>query len=95
MMRKNDQDVDAQSQRNWHFEKTVSIGHLLTTLSIAGSILIWAMHMESRITILQAGLTYSKEADVRMEQGMHDKFSELTTTLVRIESKIDGKVDKH
>lgn len=35
----------------WEFDKKISIGHLLTTLTIAVGAFIWASRMEKRIEI--------------------------------------------
>lgn len=40
-------------RRGWHLDKTVSISHLITTLTIAGSVFVWASNMEQRIVVLE------------------------------------------
>lgn len=94
MVRRNDNDVEATANRRWHFEKSISIGHLLTTLSIGGSVMVWAMSMETRIAVLENAVTYGKENGSRIERDVRDKLGEVNASLVRIEAKLDDKVDK-
>ena len=35
----------------WHLEKSVSVGHIITTLSIAFSALWWASTVETRLAV--------------------------------------------
>lgn len=49
-------------RRGWHLDKTVSISHLLTTITIAGSVFIWASKMEQRIVVLETRMESSTRA---------------------------------
>lgn len=45
--------------RKWHLDKTISVSHILTTLAIAGSVFMWAMKMDQRVSIMEAKLEYT------------------------------------
>lgn len=51
--------VTETERRGWHLDKTVSISHLMTTLTIAGSVFIWASKMEQRIVVLETRMENS------------------------------------
>ena len=83
-----------QRGKQWHLDKSLSISHLITTVMIASSVMIWAMKMDTRISIVEAKQMTSKENQNRIEQQMHDNLGEIKESLIRIESKIDRKVDR-
>lgn len=43
--------------RKWHVDKTLNIGHLLTTLVIAGSAFMYASGMDKRVAVLEEKTT--------------------------------------
>lgn len=45
--------VTEPDRRGWYLDKTVSVSHLLTTLTIAASVFVWASKMEQRIVVLE------------------------------------------
>lgn len=47
------QQYTPDNRRGWHLDKTVSVSHLLTTLTIAASVFVWASRMEQRIVVLE------------------------------------------
>ena len=83
-----------QRGKQWHLDKSLSISHLLTTILIASSVMVWAMKMDTRISIVEAKQTVSKENQTRIEQQMHDNLGEIKESLIRIESKMDRKADR-
>ncbi len=44
-----------RKEDSWHLKKEFNIGHLLTTIVLAGGIIIWGMKMDSRVAVLEAG----------------------------------------
>lgn len=91
-----DQEERQEDRRakHWHFDRTISIGHLITTLTIGGSVLIWAMHMETRVVVLENMAAYGKETNAKIERDVRDRLGDVNAMLIRIESKLDTKADK-
>lgn len=85
---------ESDNGSHWHLEKTVSVGHIITTLTVAGSVMMWALHMDTRVSLLEAALNGAKETDARIEMQVKDGMSRVENTLIRIEQKIDSKADK-
>ena len=73
----------AVEPKGWHIKKEVSVGHILTTIVIAISMMSWAVSIEKRMTTLEVAKEYNSAAFDRIEQ-----------SLDRIEDKLDRKVDK-
>lgn len=87
-------DNDREQRRRWHLEKNINIGHIFTTLTVAGSLLIWGMTMNTRVTVLEAEVVHSRQADDRLEQQLKDSVNRIESAVVRIESALRDKADK-
>lgn len=70
---------------NWHLDKRINVGHLLTTVAIATAVFIWAMKTDGRITRLEAqqesSLRTSQEIKAEL-QSMNVKIDRLIQTLL-------------
>jgi hypothetical protein len=85
---------DAGQRRHWHLEKNISIGHIFTTLTVASSLLIWGMQMNTRVTVLEAEVVHGQQADSRLEQQLKDSVTRIESAVVRIEAALRDKADK-
>lgn len=81
-------------RRDWHLEKSVSVGHIVTTLVAAGSFFVWAMRQESRLTTLENHTVALAEADKRMDLERVQLKSELREDLKVISDKLDRLLEK-
>ena len=81
------------NRRQWHIEKSVSIGHLLTTatLFIAGA--IWFAKNESRITTMEANAVFleSRVSSVELRLLRQGDTFALTLEKMRVEQREDYK----
>ena len=62
----------APDSRGQHLDKTLSVSHLLTIVTIAGSILIWAASMGQRVAIPEAKLEHSNANIVSIQEDIKD-----------------------
>ncbi len=81
-------------KRGWHLEKTVSIGHIITTLTVACSVVIWAMSMDTRVTVLEKEVTHAQAADARLEVQLKESVARIEAAVIRIEQAMRDKADK-
>ena len=63
--------------RHWHLDKRLNIGHLLTTLSLAGAIFIWASAIEKRVSVHDAELEILKIANKEAISLLRDELREV------------------
>lgn len=84
-----------EDQRNWHLDKNISVGHIFTTLTVACSLIVWLMHMDARVAVLEAENVHNLRFHTTMETRVQDSLNKLDAALIRIEAKLDGKADKH
>lgn len=86
--------TDRRQTDSWHLEKNISIGHIITTAMVAISLITWGMHMETRIALVEHEQATAKEADARIETQVRESVTRIESLLVRIDAKLDQKVDK-
>lgn len=70
----------------WHLDKRLNVGHLLTTIALAGSMFAWGTKMDSRVTVLEA------------ENRAQDNMLQITNSVLgarldRIEAKLDRVIE--
>ena len=86
--------VVMEDKRNWHLEKSISIGHILTTVVVAGSLVTWLMHQESRVAVLESENIHNLRFHTTMETHLQNSLDKFDAALIRIETKLDTKADK-
>ena len=87
-------DGDNKRVQHWHLEKSISIGHIVTTIAIAGSVMAWAMSMDTRVSIVETQIKYSANENQKSEANFREGVGEIKSALIRIEAKLDNKADK-
>ena len=78
-----------RDSRTWHLEKSVSVGHIVTTIVVAGSMLMWAMTVEKRVSIIESATVIQTKIDDRQDQSNREAFMFLREDLRGIADKID------
>lgn len=53
---------------HWHLDRTLNIGHLLTTLIVAGSVFIYASNMDKRVAVLEERLASQALSNQQAQQ---------------------------
>lgn len=57
---------------NWHLDKRVNVGHILTTIALAGAMFSWAMTMDSRMTRIEVQQQQSQRSDDEIKVELRD-----------------------
>lgn len=82
------------TKTEWHLEKNISVGHIITTALAIISLVTWLMTMDKRVAVLESDVSHLSIADIHLEGQMREALSKIDSTLERIENKIDQKQDK-
>lgn len=80
--------------RGWHLRREISIGHIVTTMTVAGGAILWLMSVETRIEVLaerHVGLVHRVD---RSEARISTEFREIKQLLRDISTKLDRKADR-
>lgn len=83
-----------QEESKWHIKKEFTVGHIVTTLSVAAGVLWWSSDVNNQITLLhrEDQILHERVNDVRDEQRM--ALDDIKRSLLRIEEKLDKKADR-
>lgn len=86
-------DGDHGQYGQWHISKTISVGHILTTLTVVVAGFWYFSGLEKRIDTTALELDHQREAISRVEAQQRRDQSELTRKLseIRAEQKQDSK----
>lgn len=72
----------------WTFDKKINVGHIITTITVAASVIIWALSVEKRVS---ANELIIKDVD----KDIVEIKKELSNRLNRIENKLDRLIEKN
>ena len=82
------------TDHGWHLKKEVSVGHIVTTVTILISAAAYVTSVESRFTEAEMRDMAIVERIDRAERWQRDELAEIKSALRRIEDKLDRKADK-
>jgi hypothetical protein len=93
----------AQADRGgWHLDKKISIGHLVTTGTVAVAMIAWMLRLENQVSVhdVRIDLAEKTMASARIEEATHHaqlkaeqaaQYAELIRRLERIDSHLQGE----
>ncbi len=70
----------------WHLKKEIQLGHLLTTLTVAVSCIIYVNKIEQRVAVVEAQVEAQREG-VSLLRGQLDKINDKLDRLIERTSK--------
>ena len=80
-------------RRHWHLEKSVSVSHIIATLSMLAALIFWATGQEKLISENKLSIEYLKHTDEQINQRIETLRSELRDDLRDINSKLDRIIE--
>ncbi len=78
----------------WHLDKTVSIGHIISTVAIALSVFSWALVMDKRIEKNAQSIEFLAQNHERLEQRVDATRNEIRQDLRAINAKLDRLIEQ-
>lgn len=83
-----------EQPRKWHVERTVSVGHIITTLSVAATVIIGWKDIDKRVAIVEWSSAQQKEIDARQDAANQLAFEGLRSDLRDINQKLDRIIER-
>ncbi len=80
-------------RRHWHISKSISIGHIMTTLTALLAALWFFAQQDTRISNLELNVKHLQAQNVLERDRTDRKFDELKADLQRINSKLDRLIE--
>ena len=81
-------------RREWHLDKTVSIGHIISTLIIAMSVFSWALAIDKRVEQNAQSIKFLTQNQKRVESRVDSTRQEIRQDLQAINSKLDRLIER-
>lgn len=85
----------------WHLDRRVSVGHIVTTVVVATSAIVWMLRLESRVLLNEQAIVAQADRIGWVERAVKEDQAEIRASLDRIwnglqrvEDKLDRKADK-
>ena len=90
---------------NWHLEKTVSVGHIVTTISVAVGVVLYISGIEQKVDTNTLEQAHIKNDLSRVERKVDERVSKVAEEIkemrveqkqdnLRIEQKIDRLIER-
>ena len=92
--RAKDTDSDRRDMRRWHLDKRLNVGHLLTTLTIAGALFFWASKVDTRIALLEQTIGAWQSAQDKRDNLQDDQLVRLADNTLDHVRAINEKIDR-
>lgn len=80
--------------RKWHLEPTVSVGHILTTIALIGTIVAAWFDLDHRVTLNEANSIHLRELIQITEDRAEKDRAELKRAIESIDQKLDRLIEK-
>lgn len=78
---------------HWHIKKEVQIGHILTTLSVAFSVIWYAGKLEQRIALVEKSVITQEKRDDAQDNATNAAVSQIRAQFDRIDAKLDRIIE--
>jgi len=77
------------SEPAWHLDRRVSVGHLVTTLTVLIAMVLWGARLETRIALTEQDTARQARIDARQDAESQRTREEIRAELKSLNSKID------
>lgn len=81
------------NQAGWHLKKEIQLGHIVTTVTVALSAVIYTQKLEQRIAIIENQMVAQRDRDERQDSTNKELMNHLRNHLDRMELKIDRLIE--
>jgi len=81
-----------QAQENtggWHLDRRISIGHLITTGTVAVAMVAWMLQLENRVAVHDVKIDQVEKNQTAAKAEVAAQYAELIRRLERIDSRLD------
>lgn len=80
-------------QEPWHIKREIQIGHLITTMSVAFSVIWYAGKLEQRIALVEQSVVAQRERDAAQDSAALQAYQQTRAQLDRIDAKLDRLIE--
>ena len=77
----------------WHIKREIQIGHLITTMSVAFSVIWYAGKLEQRIALVEQSIVMQRDRDTAQDNQASVAYEQMRRQLDRMDSKLDRIIE--
>lgn len=77
----------------WHLKKEIQLGHLITTLTVMVSAVIYVGRIDQRVAVLEAATVAQHDRDERQDRAATEERLVIRAQLDKINDKLDRLVE--
>ncbi len=85
---------DSAENQRWHLKKEIQLGHIITTVTVAVSVVIYTQRLEQRIALMEQSAQTQTERDGRQDKVLSESLSLMRDQLNKIDVKLDRLVER-
>ena len=78
----------------WHLKREIQIGHIITTLTVAVSVIVYVGKIEQRLAVAESRIATQRERDERQDKVLAEAMARLGAQLERLDGKLDRLVER-
>lgn len=79
---------------DWHLDKSVSIGHIISTMLVAGSVFVWVNGVDGVTKTNRQSIEYLMERQKLVEERVTNIRMEIKADLRDINEKLDRLIER-
>ena len=80
--------------RDWHIDKRVSLGHIVTTIAVGAAAFMWIADVDKRVELNAAAILEMKDrqtrTEARQEQALRELKFEIQSGFANLERKLEA-----
>ena len=74
----------------WHIDRRVSVGHIITTLTIVVGFMFWIMSLETAVALNTTKIENTTISIQRLDNNMNKQYAEIIRRLERLDDKVSS-----
>jgi len=82
------------NENKFHIDKSMSVGHIVTTITLIGALVVWGIRTESKIELNAARIVATEKRIDREASRQSSESAQIRNSLMRIEDKLDRYVER-
>jgi hypothetical protein len=85
---------DTKGREPWHIKREIQLGHLITTLTVAVSAVVYIGKLEQRLALSEQQHLVQRERDAQQDQAIREAATTLRQQLDRMDTKLDRLIER-
>ena len=83
-----------QEPERWHIKREFQLSHLITTVVMAVSVILYLGKMEQRIALIEQAVAQQHERDERQDRAIGDALKAIDSRLGKMDDKLDRALER-